>query len=70
MLVDGNVLINAAQLDYAHYLDDEAADSPVEGGGEPCVLGQDAGLIWIAEDFDAPLPPELHSLFEGDDDES
>lgn len=28
------------------------------------VPGQDAGDIWIADDFDEPLPPELQSLFE------
>lgn len=26
--------------------------------------GQDEGCIWIAEDFDAPLPPEVQSLFQ------
>lgn len=27
------------------------------------VLGMDRGKIWIADDFDAPLPPELLALF-------
>lgn len=26
--------------------------------------GQDEGLIWIADDFDAPLPEGVQSLFE------
>ena len=25
------------------------------------------GQIWIAQDFDDPLPPDLQALFEGDD---
>ena len=28
------------------------------------VPGQDAGDIWIAEDFDEPLPPNVQSSFE------
>ncbi len=26
-------------------------------------LGMDRGKVWIADDFDAPLPPELLALF-------
>lgn len=26
--------------------------------------GQDEGRIWIADDFDGPLPPEVQSSFE------
>jgi len=26
--------------------------------------GMDAGKIWIADDFDAPLPPEIQKYFE------
>lgn len=29
------------------------------------VLGQDAGLFEVPEDFDAPLPPDLQRAFEG-----
>jgi prevent-host-death family protein len=29
------------------------------------VLGRDAGRVWIADDFDAPLPDELLAGFEG-----
>jgi prevent-host-death family protein len=28
------------------------------------VPGEDEGKIWIAEDFDAPLPPEIQKYFE------
>lgn len=28
------------------------------------VPGQDKGHIWIADDFDEPLPPEVQSAFE------
>ena len=28
------------------------------------IPGQDEGRIWIAEDFDAPLPADIQSLFE------
>jgi len=30
----------------------------------PRVWGQYAGRIWIADDFDAPLPPEIQQFFE------
>lgn len=26
--------------------------------------GMDAGKVWIADDFDAPLPPEIQKYFE------
>ncbi len=29
-------------------------------------LGMDKGKIWIAEDFDAPLPEEMQRLFNGE----
>lgn len=32
----------------------------------PRLLGMDAGLITIAEDFDAPLPEEIQRAFEGE----
>ena len=28
------------------------------------VFGMDAGKVWIADDFDAPLPPEIQKYFE------
>ncbi len=28
------------------------------------VPGLDRGKVWIAEDFDAPLPPDIQKLFE------
>ena len=28
------------------------------------VPGLDRGKVWIADDFDAPLPPELQTSFE------
>lgn len=28
------------------------------------IPGEDEGKIWIAEDFDAPLPPEIQKYFE------
>jgi hypothetical protein len=28
------------------------------------VLGSDAGKVWIADDFDDPLPPEIQKYFE------
>ncbi len=27
-------------------------------------LGQDEGRVWIADDFDAPLPEDIQKLFE------
>ena len=35
----------------------------------PRVPGRDAGLIWISDDFDDPLPPEIQKYFEGEGDE-
>ena len=32
-------------------------------------IGRYAGRGWIAEDFDAPLPPEIQKSFEGEADE-
>ncbi len=28
-------------------------------------MGMDVGQGWVADDFDAPLPPDLQRLFEG-----
>jgi prevent-host-death family protein len=41
--------------------------APVAPAGERRVLGKDQGKIFIAEDFDAPMP-EMEALFHGDDD--
>lgn len=32
-------------------------------------IGRYAGRGWIAEDFDAPLPPEIQKYFDGESDE-
>jgi prevent-host-death family protein len=37
---------------------------PFHGLRKKRVPGLDRGKIWIAEDFDAPLPPEIQKLFE------
>jgi prevent-host-death family protein len=37
---------------------------PIAGKKPARVFGQDRGKIWIADDFDAPLPPELQRAFE------
>lgn len=33
----------------------------------PRQLGTMRGKIWIADDFDAPLPPDLQAAFEGEE---
>ena len=38
---------------------------PIEIKKEPRKLGYLAGQIWVADDFDAPLPDEILDLFEG-----
>jgi len=35
----------------------------------PRVPGRDAGLIWVADDFDDPLPRDVQAFFEGEGDE-
>jgi prevent-host-death family protein len=37
---------------------------PIESAGAKRKLGIDRGLVWIADDFDAPSP-EIEALFEG-----
>ncbi|MEK7270739.1 MAG: type II toxin-antitoxin system Phd/YefM family antitoxin [Planctomycetota bacterium] len=37
---------------------------PMEGAGGPRIEGQDRGKVWIADDFDAPLPDDEAALFE------
>ena len=32
---------------------------PIQSNKPPRILGRDAGKIWIADDFDDPLPPEM-----------
>ena len=39
---------------------------PLESQREPRRPGALAGQIWIAEDFDAPLPDHLRSAFRGE----
>ncbi|MBI3972518.1 MAG: type II toxin-antitoxin system Phd/YefM family antitoxin [Chloroflexi bacterium] len=34
---------------------------------KPRVPGSMRGKIWIADDFDAPLPPDLQAAFEGEE---
>lgn len=41
--------------------------SAYEPGSEPRVLGGWEGQVWIADDFDAPLPDELQGSFSGPD---
>ena len=38
--------------------------------GEPHrerILGSDVGRVWIADDFDDPLPPDIQAAFDGED---
>jgi prevent-host-death family protein len=42
---------------------------PIESSGAKRKLGIDRGLVWIADDFDAPSP-EIEALFEGPKDQS
>ena len=37
---------------------------PVEKKRAKRMLGMDAGKVWIADDFDDPLPPEIQKYFE------
>ena len=37
---------------------------PVEKKRAKRVPGMDAGKVWIADDFDDPLPPEIQKYFE------
>lgn len=37
---------------------------PIREGKARRTPGQDEGRIWIADDFDEPLPPEVQSRFE------
>jgi prevent-host-death family protein len=38
---------------------------PIAAPRSPRVLGRYRGQVWIADDFDAPLPPDLQAAFEG-----
>ena len=40
---------------------------PFEPAGQPREPGGWEGGIWIADDFDTPLPEDLQRLFEGGD---
>ncbi len=41
---------------------------PAEMPRKARVLGADRGKIWIADDFDAPLPSDIQAYFEGEGD--
>jgi prevent-host-death family protein len=41
---------------------------PVAEPKKPRELGRHRGEIWIADDFDAPLPPEIQAYFDGEGD--
>jgi prevent-host-death family protein len=38
--------------------------APIRDRRADRIPGQDEGRLWIADDFDAPLPPEVQSLFQ------
>jgi prevent-host-death family protein len=40
---------------------------PVETAKRQRQLGLYRGQIWMADDFDAPLPPEIQAAFEGEE---
>jgi prevent-host-death family protein len=40
---------------------------PIEGRGVPRRPGAWKGQVWIADDFDAPLPPEIAAPFGADE---
>ena len=42
---------------------------PIEAPKRRLELGFMRGRAWIADDFDAPLPPEIQRYFEGEDDD-
>ena len=42
---------------------------PLTGGSGSRTPGVWQGQVWISDDFDAPLPPELLHGFSGDDDD-
>lgn len=37
---------------------------PLQAKRQPRIPGRDRGKIWIAEDFDGPLPEDLQAEFE------
>jgi prevent-host-death family protein len=37
---------------------------PIDEARKPRVPGQDRGKVWMSDDFDDPLPPELQRYFE------
>jgi prevent-host-death family protein len=39
---------------------------PVQAERRPRPLGMDRGLFEVPEDFDAPLPPQILAVFNGD----
>ena len=40
---------------------------PYRAARAPRQLGRLRGRIWLADDFDAPLPPDLLAAFNGED---
>jgi hypothetical protein len=60
------------QLRLARTLLDLESDPEPEGdllAKRRAGIGRYAGQGWIANDFDAPLPPEIQKYFEGEGDE-
>jgi hypothetical protein len=58
----------------AHELGEAPPESASQGrqptpADRRAAVGMDEGKIWIAEDFDGPLPEELQRAFEGEGDE-
>lgn len=41
---------------------------PLERSRKPRKLGFWKGAVWMSEDFDAPLPPQIQRYFEGEGD--
>ena len=46
-----------------------ADTAPVSPGVPMRGMGMDAGKVTVADDFDAPLPPEIQRYFDGEDDD-
>lgn len=46
-------------------MEDRAASLGMLAERRRQAMGQDRGRVWMAADFDAPLPADLQHLFEG-----
>jgi hypothetical protein len=46
----------------------ESAQKARTAAARRAAVGMDAGKVWIADDFDAPLPDDIQRAFEGEDD--